>query len=510
MESKKDGLNLLTSIVSDNISPIILQRIHYCLIPLVLFFAFAKLGDQPVHQWDEARTAINAIDMLNNGDWINLHFGGKPDKIRAKPPFVVWMVATNFLVFGYNTFALRLHSAIAVLVIFFFVFKIVRLYKSTLFASAVVLVLLSVRGILGFHVGRTGDFDAVLMAFLLAGLYYFLLFLDFAKARCIYWAALLWGLAFFTKGPAMGVLFPGILLYVVFTQRLGKLLKDRKVYLAGALCLCFPLIWYLTLYFFGVQLSNPEVSGNNAFERMFLYDLKDRFTQTQFEGKTELPDPLFLWHYLQEHFTYWHLAFLVLGLFTLIQLFVGKTKLPPLSNKPSLLVLSLGIWISLGGFLSIVTAAKPWYFAPAIPFLTISFIFMLEGFFIRQRLYTVLIFLVFWHFAMFMRYFGPKPIATAGSKQEDFFSDIINTNKQRIESSDVVIQYGSLPAQRILCELFFANPNVKYHHQVDNLSTKTKEGLIFVRKGQELELPIKEILDEDENYMLISIFEEDE
>ena len=89
--------------------------------------------------------------------------------------------------------------------------------------------MLSVRAVIGFHVGRTGDFDAVLLAFLLAGLYFFLLYFDFEQPRALYLAALFWGLAFLTKGPAMAVLWPGLGLYIVLQKRLKELLLDRKI-----------------------------------------------------------------------------------------------------------------------------------------------------------------------------------------------------------------------------------------------------------------------------------------
>ena len=81
---------------------------YYALLFLIIFLSFFRLDQQPIHQWDEARTGVNAVEMLENGDYINLHFGGEPDKIRAKPPLVIWWVAFNFKVFWkkYLEFAL--------------------------------------------------------------------------------------------------------------------------------------------------------------------------------------------------------------------------------------------------------------------------------------------------------------------------------------------------------------------------------------------------------------------
>ena len=483
MESGNNRSRIKWDFNSFNLNPIF--RLSYLLVPLVIFFAFAKLGNQPIHQWDEARTGINAIEMLQNGDWINLYFGGEPDKIRAKPPLVIWWVATNFSILGYNTFALRLHSAIASVFIFLLVYKIIRLYKSPLFAAGVILILLSVRGILGFHVGRTGDFDAVLLAFLLAGLYAFLLYLEFDKPKAIYWAALAWGFAFLTKGPAMGILFPGIFLYLLLTKKLSWILKQRAIYFAGALCLLFPISWYLILYFFGVQLENPEVSGKNAFERMFLYDLKDRFTQTEFEGKTEQRDPLFLIHYLAENFAYWNYLFFTVFIGGLYLWLKNRMRWSFIEAQ-KLLLLSLSIWLSLGFFLSLVTVAKFWYFAPALPFVAITLMYGIEWTYL-QKPWVITVFLGLWMTTMYFRYFGPKPQATAGSKEDDFFTALIQENQSLIENMDSILVVGELPEQRVLLELYFTNPNLVYSDRNPNLEYLPEGSLFFYRVDEWIE-----------------------
>lgn len=478
----------------------------YLLLPLVLFFSFYRLGDQPVHQWDEARTGINAIEMLDNGDYINLYFGGEPDKIRAKPPLVIWLVAASFQTFGYNAWSLRLHSAVASVVIFLFLFMIVRLYESDIFALTCCLILLSVRGIIGFHVGRTGDFDAVLIAFLMGGLYFFLRFLEFNYQKDIYWAALFWGLAFLTKGPAMGVLFPGILVYLVFTKRLLPLFKRRDVYLAMALCLLFPVGWYLTVHFYGVQLEKPEVSGSNAFERMFLYDLLDRFTQTQFEGKTETSNPLFFFQCLKENFAVWHYLFYgtVLGA---ILLWVKKRLTPDrkIPQPAPLLVLSVCIWFTLGLFLSLVTTVKFWYLAPALPFVAVTVVYGLKWCYERFKL-TPYLFLVIWLFAMYFRYLGPKPQPTKGASTPDFYSGLVRQNKQVISNSSQVYVAPELPAQRILLQLYFANNQVKYLKTPISLTKLNQNNILFIRREAYVDDPIFQNLEQvgmDDHYVVL-------
>ena len=478
----------------------------YPTLALAIFLAFFRLGDTPIEQWDEAHTGINAIEMLQTGDYINLYFGGEPDRIRAKPPFVIWMVATNFKLFGFNAFSLRLHSAIAGVFIFFFLFKIVNLYRPPLFAFGVCLMMMSVRAIIGFHVSRTGDFDAVLIAFLFAGLYYFLRYLDFMRYHDVYKAAILWGFAFLTKGPAFGVLFPGLLLYLVVDGRLMHVLRLREVYKAVGILLLFPVAWYLTIYFFGHQLEDPLVSGRNAFERMFLYDIVDRFTQTEFEGKQETSDPLFLWHVLRENFRYWDFVFYAVLLGGIIRkLLTGLPKWEPLRYRFT--ILSICIWMPLAIFLSLGTASKYWYFSPAMPFIAAT---ALSGIWWLYKQYPKLImgsFLLFWVFCMYYRYLGPKPQPTAGSMPDEIYTEVVHKQSGNLAKEEKIYQVGPWPAQRVLLDLYFANPNVIYASTEEALADPAGNISVFIRR-EEWEKQRERfvdfgVMDEDEFYLIL-------
>lgn len=467
------------------------------------FLAFAKLGSNPPHLWDESRTGINAVEMVENGDWINLHFAGEPDKIRAKPPLLIWLVAGSFEFFGYKTFSLRLPSALATIFIFFFLFKIVNLYKPPLFAFAVGLTLLPARGIIGYHVGRTGDFDALLVCFLLAGLYHFLRYFDFEKKKAIYTAGFFWGLAFMTKGPAMGVIFPGLLLYTIQTGRFKALFK-KEIYLSGAICLLFPLTWFLTIHFFGTVLQNPEVSGNNAIQRMFLYDLVDRFTMTKFEGKSEYSDPFFLFRYLEVNFQYWHYIFqtvLLVGLGRML-FKIGRLHFSP---DQLLLALSVNIWVTLSIFLSIGTASKTWYMAPAIPFIAITTVYGIECLYnyrFRRYWFVPHLFLAFFAFTLCMRFVvkdknQPAPDAPA----------LISQYESNLKAAPVITHLGELPPQNVLLNLYFCNTKVNYQPDLQQLENSAHLHTLFLSNqfwvNNYSELSAFRVLGKDENYVIL-------
>lgn len=480
------------------------NNLLFCLIACVTFLAFAKLGQKPPHEWDESRTAINAIEMTNNGDWINLHFAGQPDQIRAKPPLLIWLVAASFHNFGYNVFSLRIPSAIATIFIFFFLFKIVHLYKPPWFAFTVGLMLLTVRGIIGYHVGRTGDFDALLLCFLLGGLYYFLQYVDFDQKRLIYPAGIFWGLAFMTKGPAMAVLFPGLLLYIIQTNRF-KLIFKKEMLLGMGLCAIFPIGWFITVHLFGHHGSHEVYSGNNAFQRMFLYDVVDRFTQTEFEGKTEVSDPFYLFRYLEISFKYWHYIFYLVVLLGVSRMLftIGYPKFRP---DQLLLFLSINIWFSLGLVLSLGTATKPWYMAPAIPFVAITTLYGIEWLYnykYRRYKYIPHLFIAFVVFTGYMRYIYDDPNLPKVPETPALVSD----NKEYLNQASELIYFGELPPQHILLGIYFVNTAIEFTKNQERLSDVSDGGLVFLPAAL-LEQPINQlsafsIVGRDENYAIL-------
>lgn len=447
---------------------------------LVISAAFFKLGEPPLYEWDESHTVINAIEMLQNGDFINLHYVSEPDELRAKPPFFIWLVAASFELFGASTFSLRLPSALFILVAFFFIYRLIRLYQDATFAFYTGLILVAVRGIIGYHVGRTGDFDAMLLAFLMGGTYYFLQYLDFQKEKAIYPAALFFGLAFMTKGPAMAVLLPGLALYVLLRQRISYLLAKRSFWTGLLLASLFPLAWFLSIHFYGVTVEQPKYAGANAFERMFLYDLWERFTSNTFEDERVTADSFYFFRCLEEGFRYWNYAFYVIVLGAIYRFFFRlpfrsffknrfKTSTESVHtigtilqrDENRLLLLSVCIWLTLGLFLSVVTTAKWWYLAPAIPFVAIT---TYNGLHWLQHRYQVVrwVFFVLLLFTIGKRYVASlKTESTHLMTAAQGYCDLLQDNQRVLFGAD-------LPRQDVLGQLYLCNPSIRFR-QVEKI-----------------------------------------
>ncbi len=99
---------------------------HYALGFLVLFFLLTyllPLGMRPMIRPDEFRYAEIPREMLQSGDWISPHLNGV--RYFEKPALGYQLTAASFSVFGENTFALRLPSAIATLLSAAFLYYLV-------------------------------------------------------------------------------------------------------------------------------------------------------------------------------------------------------------------------------------------------------------------------------------------------------------------------------------------------------------------------------------------------
>jgi 4-amino-4-deoxy-L-arabinose transferase-like glycosyltransferase len=350
---------------------------RYLLIILLVFAAgieFYHLGSQPVKEYDEARFAANAFEMMHNHDYINLYYQGEPDTWVARPPLKAWLIIAGYTLLGYNEWGLRLSSGIAILVFFFYAFRLLNLYLSKQQAFVIGLLLLSVKGIIGFHVGRNADMDAELIALLTAFTYYFIQYLDFEKRTCIFYAGIFLGLSFLLKTTACFYYIPGLLLYVTITGRLKMLLRDAYLWYGIGIFLSFILAWIGVQMVYGVDYGNAHSfhEGKNSLETMLVYDTWMRFTANHFDGHPVEVNRLFFIHVLDSVFNVWNYFFYA-GIVLFVYLLKNPTeKIKLQANayyRPCLL--SLCILLPIALLLTFGMHKLNWYTAPALLFTAI-------------------------------------------------------------------------------------------------------------------------------------------
>jgi 4-amino-4-deoxy-L-arabinose transferase-like glycosyltransferase len=216
------------------------------LLVLCWLVFFRGLGQYSLRVWDEGRNAVNALEMYQNHNFLVTSFWGKPDMWNTKPPLLIWLINLSFGFFGVNEFAIRLPSAISgMLVVLLIYFEIKRITKSRVIGFLGSLILLSSMGFPDWHIGRTGDYDALLtlMAFL-AALFFFRYLESSLNKKFIFLSFLFLSLAVLTKGIAGVFIVPGILIYLVLTKNLVKIVKDVNFWKALVLMIGIVVLYY--------------------------------------------------------------------------------------------------------------------------------------------------------------------------------------------------------------------------------------------------------------------------
>lgn len=130
----------------------------------LLWFIISRSVQGPVHLWDEALYANNALDMVKHGQYLVYTVADTIDHHNTKPPLVLWMQAAAGTSLGFSELSVRLPTYLALVGVL--VLLVVFLYRFTdsifpgLLAS---LFCLTTEGLIRHHVFLTGDLDGVLV-----------------------------------------------------------------------------------------------------------------------------------------------------------------------------------------------------------------------------------------------------------------------------------------------------------------------------------------------------------
>ena len=213
-------------------------------------FLFVDASVPPVALRDEARNAINAIEMYLGGFSLVTTFEFQPDLWNTKPPLMIWMMSASMTLFGPSEWALRLPSALAAMGMLactlLFVQRITGSLATAVTAAAV---LLLSPGFFGEHGARTGDFDAPLTFFVTAGLQ--LMFFAVHRARPgprrMFAIGGLIAAGALTKSVAAFIPVAGVLLYLVAVGRLKRALSQSHVYAVAGVVAVVPLLIFYAL-----------------------------------------------------------------------------------------------------------------------------------------------------------------------------------------------------------------------------------------------------------------------
>lgn len=198
-----DSFAFLKIFDSPVIKKYIKALVFLSLVSIPLFIHLEKL---PIRTWDESRLAINAYEMLHNGNWLVTTFEGTPDLWNTKPPLMIWLQVVCMKIFGISELGLRLPSAIAgfltVILLMLFLRRWLNSYWPGFNAS---LILITSYGYVNVHVTRTGDYDSLLVLFLTASAFSFYNYLDSISRKQLFLSGLFLWLGIMTKGCAWAI-----------------------------------------------------------------------------------------------------------------------------------------------------------------------------------------------------------------------------------------------------------------------------------------------------------------
>lgn len=194
--------------------------------------------------------AVNSYEMLQRNELIVPYFDGQMNMWNSKPPLLMWTQMLSIKLLGFNEFAVRLPSAIAVSLTMLFVFYYIKKSIDITFAWITFLILLTAQGFHTFHTGRTGDSDAILTLLLTISN---LLFVDsitrdkFSNKRIIMFFVIL-SFAFLCKSFASMLFGLGyIIVYWIYKNNNKTSLFLKSGFWTGAIVFALTSIGFMFL-----------------------------------------------------------------------------------------------------------------------------------------------------------------------------------------------------------------------------------------------------------------------
>jgi 4-amino-4-deoxy-L-arabinose transferase-like glycosyltransferase len=325
-----------------------------CLIALVLvgssFLMLYRLGVQPLHN-DEARYAeVVTESFLQSHQYFSLVYRGEP--YFNKPPLLFWLVDVSHVFVKDMQTAVRLPSAIGVILLLIATMLVVFEATGSLYGAAFGGAVLATTPSLVL-LARSGRFDSLATLFVVLATYSFIRAFKDRRWFLLFGACI--GLAVITKGPV--VLFAGVaVLAASWAHRRFDWLRAPYFWGGVGVALLIALPWHIyETYLFGGEFWNAYV-WQQIVER----------AQTNI---VSIALPLTNWNYITYFFEY---------LAPWSTLFIGGLVLTPFlwssfSTKARLFLLASLAEIASVLLVCFVMQSKAYrYLIPFYPFMAIS------------------------------------------------------------------------------------------------------------------------------------------
>lgn len=234
------------------------HNIQILLVLLIVMLTFFVNNDVLEANIMESRNLTTAREMLEKGNWFEPTMNGE---IRLeKPPLPTWITAISMLIFGQDNLALlRLPSALATLLMIFFLFMLTKeltnveglpfLVAGTAATSFYI-----------FFMARDISWDIFSCSFMIGAIWLIhrALRKDGQRWTEFIIAGVLMGLAFLSKGPVSfyTLLLPYLISRTITLGWKNSLNKRTQLIIMGIITLMIGFWWPVSIY-----LSNPDYSA---------------------------------------------------------------------------------------------------------------------------------------------------------------------------------------------------------------------------------------------------------
>jgi len=226
-----------------------MKRVSIALFVLFVFVYILPLGFRPLTIPDETRYGEIPREMLTSGDWVVPRLNGL--KYFEKPVFGYWVNAVSILILGENAFALRIASALSVLISALMIFLLARRFSPRRPASALApAIFLTCPLVLA--VGQISLLDSLLSMLLTGALvcFFFAHMAENTRRKVLFLALMgvFCGLAFLTKGfLALAVPMLAIVPFLIWEGRYKDLFRIPWIPIMTAFAVALP--WSLMIHF---------------------------------------------------------------------------------------------------------------------------------------------------------------------------------------------------------------------------------------------------------------------
>lgn len=219
---------------------VVVSTLILCYFPLC-----HRIDNSYIQLWDEARNVTNAIEMLNNGNWLTRYFENRPDIWELKPPLLVWCQALSLKTFGYTELAVRIPSMFFSLCTVLFLIWIGNKITGKIYSGALAtFIMVSCQGYIGDHAARFGDHDVVLTFFstVLVGLSFL-----FFETRKNFYLLLLFVSLFLgwaAKSITIFMFVPALILWAWYDKKLKEIVLQRSFWIGIVVLIALIFTYY--------------------------------------------------------------------------------------------------------------------------------------------------------------------------------------------------------------------------------------------------------------------------